>query len=101
MRSTGIDASRFRAPIALLVAALLMACAGPSGQGPSGQPAAIEGLRLCEEPRPQVCTLEYAPVCAVLDGGERKEFASGCSACGDKTVTGHVEGPCPGSETSS
>ena len=49
----------------------------------------------CTDPRPQVCTMEFAPACAVLASGVRKEFASPCSACADPAVTGYVSGPCP------
>lgn len=49
----------------------------------------------CTEPRPQVCTMEFAPACAVLSSGGRKEFSSPCSACADPAVTGYVSGPCP------
>ena len=49
----------------------------------------------CETPRPQVCTMEYAPVCGQLSGGGSKEFASGCNACGNENVEGYLPGPCP------
>ena len=49
----------------------------------------------CTEPRPQVCTMEFAPVCAVLKSGGRKEFSSSCTACSDPAVNGYVMGPCP------
>lgn len=53
------------------------------------------GTTPCADPRPQVCTMEFAPACAVLAGGGRKEFSSPCSACADPAVTGYVSGPCP------
>ena len=49
----------------------------------------------CTEPRPQVCTMEYAPVCAVLESGARTESSSACNACADDKITGYVVGPCP------
>lgn len=66
---------------------LLSACA--SQQQPTGS------VTQCTEPRPQVCTMEYAPVCANLTGGAVKEYASACNACADDTVVGYVSGPCP------
>ena len=51
---------------------------------------------ICEEPRPQVCTMEYRPVCASLSDGSMKTYASGCSACGDTQVQSWVENECPG-----
>ena len=49
---------------------------------------------LCEEPRPQICTMEYVPVCATLKDGGVKTYASGCSACSAVQVVSWVEGEC-------
>jgi hypothetical protein len=49
----------------------------------------------CTQPRPLVCTMEFLPTCAVLEGGGRKEFSSPCTACADTKVSGYVAGPCP------
>lgn len=49
----------------------------------------------CEVPRPQVCTMEYAPVCANLVAGGTKEHSSGCNACANDAVSGYLPGPCP------
>jgi hypothetical protein len=68
------------AMVALLV---LSACAA--------QPVANTA---CAEPRPQLCTMEFLPTCAVLADGGRKEFASPCTACADAVVAGYVNGPC-------
>ena len=48
----------------------------------------------CDEPRPQVCTMEFAPVCARLAGGGSKEFSSPCTACADPAATGYDKGRC-------
>ena len=58
--------------------------------GCAGQPETTE----CTEPRPLVCTMEYAPTCAVLGMGERKEYSSPCNACADDAVQGYVDGAC-------
>jgi len=73
-----------RSLIALVVLGLLSACANKPPEA-----------NACTEPRPQVCTMEFAPVCAVLKSGGRKEFASPCTACADPAVAGYVEGSCP------
>ena len=71
----------------IAVIILLSACAS--------QPAANKiASTACTEPRPQVCTMEFLPTCAVLAAGGRKEFASPCTACADTGVTGYVNGPC-------
>lgn len=49
----------------------------------------------CEEPRPQVCTMEYAPVCADLATGGKAQYASACNACADDAVVGYLKGECP------
>ena len=54
-----------------------------------------EAANTCADPRPQVCTMEYAPTCAVLGSGDRKEYASPCSACSDPEVTSYDTGSCP------
>jgi hypothetical protein len=50
----------------------------------------------CASPRPQVCTMEYAPVCAVVTAGGKQEYASACNACADDTVAGYLNGTCSG-----
>lgn len=49
----------------------------------------------CTSPRPQVCTMEYAPVCAQLAGAQQQEYSSACNACADDAVSGYVSGVCP------
>ena len=46
------------------------------------------------EPRPQVCTREYRPVCAVHIEGADKTYATGCVACTNPEVTGYRRGAC-------
>jgi hypothetical protein len=55
-----------------------------------------EATIACPEPRPELCTMEYAPTCAVYALGARKEFASPCTACADENTVGYVAGPCAG-----
>lgn len=49
----------------------------------------------CGEERPEVCTMEYVPVCAELDDGTRKTYSNGCSACSDKDVVRYQVNACP------
>ena len=71
-----------------LVALVLSACG--INQQPT-QPLVTQ----CEVPRPQVCTMEYAPVCANLLVGLTREYSSGCNACADDAVASYLPGPCP------
>lgn len=62
---------------------------------------------LCEEPRSEMCTRDYRPVCATVDTGVRcvrapcplaqseRTFPNGCSACADPKVIQHRPGACP------
>jgi len=63
-------------------------------------------LTACSGPRSSMCTLDYRPVCGVLDTGvrcvaapcpstERRTFSNACSACAEKAVSGHFPGACP------
>ena len=49
----------------------------------------------CDTTRPQVCTMEYDPVCAELIAGGRKTYSSACNACADDAVSGFLRGACP------
>ena len=48
----------------------------------------------CEGERPQVCTMEYNPVCATTASGQ-KTYSSPCNACADDKVSAHQQGACP------
>ena len=49
---------------------------------------------VCKEPRPQICTMEYVPVCAGLKDKTFKSYPSGCSACSDVNVIKYKTGKC-------
>jgi len=59
----------------------------------------------CTEPRPEICTNEYKPVCATRDTGvrcvttpcqtmEKKTYGNACAACRDQKVLGYQLGAC-------
>lgn len=66
----------------------------------------------CSNPRPEMCTAIYDPVCAAIDTGVRcirapcpmatrwDTYGSGCSACGDGNVTGYKQGACDATQES-
>jgi hypothetical protein len=70
---------------------LLSACATT----PPDELAMTAAGQACEEPRPQVCTMDYRPVCASLADGAVKTYSNGCSACADASVSSWTEGACP------
>lgn len=49
---------------------------------------------VCTDPRPEICTMEYRPVCASGPSGELTIFSSGCSACSDQKVLHYKIGEC-------
>lgn len=51
-------------------------------------------LTLCPDNRPEICTMEYDPVCAKYADGSWKTYPSACNACSDKKVIGHRPGAC-------
>ncbi len=51
-------------------------------------------ITICKDPRPQICTLNYLPVCATTKNEKEKTYANGCTACSDKTVVSYREGAC-------
>ncbi|MEP6390158.1 MAG: hypothetical protein ABJ056_09575 [Halioglobus sp.] len=70
-----------------VLVAMLGACATP-------EPTPTT-LTQCAAPRPQVCTMQYEPVCANLVKGGTSEYSSGCNACADDAVSGFEKGQCP------
>lgn len=57
------------------------------------EPGALD-IILCEEPRPEICTREYDPVCAVLKDGSTRTGSTGCTSCSDSQVVGYTKGAC-------
>ena len=54
-------------------------------------------LTECTEPRPEVCTMDYTPVCGLQrTAGEEqwKTYSNACTACSDSSVTGYIKGAC-------
>jgi hypothetical protein len=51
-------------------------------------------LEVCPEPRPELCTMNYLPVCAQRKDGAFKSYANGCTSCTDTEVIGYRDGEC-------
>ena len=85
----------------LILLLILFACSACSQNEPA-EPGAEEtpvpdtaGLNLCTEPRPEICTMDYNPVCGVHEDGSRRTYSNGCSACSNVNVVGSLPGACP------
>ena len=48
----------------------------------------------CPDERPQMCTMDYRPVCGTTESGELKTYSNACGACSDVTVRGYSDGEC-------
>ena len=72
----------------VITAFFLVSCVSHDG----GKPQSL--LTECEDPRPQVCTMIYDPVCGTTGDGTRKTYASGCSACSHADVISYEKGEC-------
>ena len=48
----------------------------------------------CTDPRPEVCTRKYLPVCARLQDSDSKTYSNGCTACSDPNVIAYYDGAC-------
>lgn len=57
------------------------------------EPGALD-IIICEEPRSEICTREYDPVCATLQDGSTKTGSTGCTSCSDPQVVGYKKGAC-------
>jgi hypothetical protein len=69
------------------VAVFLNACASATSQ------PKVE--KICTDPRPELCTMNYLPVCGARIDHTSKTYSNGCSACSDAEVVGYIAGKCP------
>ncbi|MEH6556715.1 MAG: hypothetical protein V7459_03820 [Oceanicoccus sp.] len=87
------------------IAICITSCVSLNTSEPEASDAvAIEAIE-CTEPRSQVCTREYMPVCAAKDTGiqcvttpcpaiKKVTYATACTACADPMVRYYTEGQC-------
>lgn len=57
-------------------------------------PSTEDTATVCADPRPQVCTMLYAPVCATHRDSHLETHSSSCNACADDTVVSYRSGVC-------
>ena len=84
--------------ILLLLALTISACSAQSTDLDPGHSnhtdSDLVDLIECSEPRPEICTQIYLPVCAVLKSGGSKTFASDCTACSAQEVIAYRKEAC-------
>jgi hypothetical protein len=75
---------------------LVAATSGCAATGdPPPPPNDAPDLVTCSDPRPQMCTMQYDPVCARLgsgDAAELKSYSNGCTACSNPAVSAYRPG---------
>lgn len=71
------------------------ACASEEVAGFLPGACASPDMIACTDPRPQICTLDYNPVCGVSAEGRVETFGNACMACGDSSISGFSAGECP------
>ena len=90
-RAVSLTSVTFRPALVAAAMLVLVACA-------MSKPDKVVGTGergVCKDPRPQICAMDYRPVCATRKNGTSKTYANGCGACADVSVQSWVEGPCP------
>jgi len=48
----------------------------------------------CENPRPEMCTRDFRPVCSLSESGVYKTYSNACEACSNKPVLSYYKGVC-------
>lgn len=76
----------------VLIITLFMACAC-SQQQPLDLPSADDALA-CPKARPEICTMNYDPVCATHKDGRLSTQPNNCSACSDADIVSYRFGAC-------
>ena len=87
-----LSAARLRLPVQLTGLAVMLTAASACTWAET-EPDLVR----CTDPRPEVCTMDYTPVCALRaeDGSEHwKTYANACTACSDATVKAYREKAC-------
>jgi hypothetical protein len=71
----------------------LASCGG--GEGSNGATLEVyENATLCEDPRPEMCTMDFQPVCGIDQNGAKSTFSNGCGACSNADVVQYLPGDC-------
>ena len=97
---------RARTAGAVLGLLAVVACTAPESPPPPDPDPPEVTATVCREPRPEMCTQEYRPVCADRDTGvrcvttpcpstEQVTYSNACTACSDPKVMRHRPGACP------
>ena len=95
-------ATSFTTRLLVALGAFLLVACNEQDQTAAGP---VAGAVECKDPRPEMCTQDYRPVCATRDNGvrcvttpcdstETATYSNGCMACADPAVYYYIEGAC-------
>lgn len=88
------------------IVALILSCTACTTEPEPVTAVEESALTMCKDPRPEICTKEYMPVCGSRDTGMRcvtepcdgaaewKTYGNKCTACADPKVIGYKPGVC-------
>ncbi|WP_114326065.1 hypothetical protein [Candidatus Colwellia aromaticivorans] len=54
----------------------------------------VNNIVTCIDPRPQICTMDYRPVCGLMNENKIKTYSNGCGACSDPKVLSYTDQAC-------
>jgi len=88
--------------LVIFITYFISAC---SDEQPNEIEVAAQAVTECTNPRPEMCTMDYRPVCATKDTGvrcvtqpcdstETATYSNGCSACSDHMVLSYEPEAC-------
>ncbi|MDH3671133.1 MAG: hypothetical protein OES46_08190 [Gammaproteobacteria bacterium] len=77
-----------------ILSGLILLCAVSCSSNRGSRDILDHGLTECAQPRPEVCTREYVPVCGRRAGREWKTYSNACTACSDYGVVGYKPNAC-------
>lgn len=78
--------------VVVMIGFVSVACSPAPSEDKAASPGA--DLTACQDPRPQICTAHYDPVCGSAGDDNYKTYGNACSACADRAVSGHRPGAC-------
>lgn len=87
-----------KVPLFVFIALLLVACTDDNSV-PRNSSEVVDDVfskqnQICEDPRPEMCTMDYRPVCGLDSKGNENTFSNGCSACSNKFILSYQSGAC-------
>lgn len=77
----------------LMVFVMLSSCVIYSKSAETAKPVKRDMIA-CENPRPEMCTRDFRPVCSLSEDGVYKTYAAFCNACMNKQVKSYYKGVC-------